>query len=65
MKIPKSTLLTREIAFTSLGRIGLTQGKLAALPGLVAASSDESYDPFSEAATRPSLLKIQGRKRLI
>jgi hypothetical protein len=32
MKIPKSTLLTREVAFTLLGLIGLTQGKLAAHP---------------------------------
>jgi hypothetical protein len=59
MMNPEPTLLTHEIVFTLQGFIGLTR-KGSRQPGLVAASSDELYGPFSEAATRPLPFKIQG-----
>lgn len=59
MKIPEPTLLTHEIGFTFPGLIGLTRERLPPF-GLIAASSDEFYDPFSEAAIKLSPLKIQG-----
>jgi len=58
MKNPEPTLLTHEIVCTFPGFTGLTR-KGSRPPGLVAASSDELYGPFSEAATRPSPFKIQ------
>jgi hypothetical protein len=59
MKNPEPTLLTHEIVCTFPGFTGLTR-KGSRPPGLVAASSDELYGPFSEAATRASPFKIQG-----
>ena len=60
MKILKPTLLTHEIEFTFLGRIGLTQGKDVALPVWLRLPPTSLMGPFSKAATKPSRSRYKG-----